>query len=321
MITEITDNPFRILGLPANAKREEIDECHKMLIEGMSQQAPDSSFIKEIDDAYHAVTSPEHHWHHASFWFIRLTTKDEHAIQLVEEGRFEDAANLWEESKGFAASHNLRICYLMQEVTIPLSFSHARNLFLNEDFFDEFVECVGESDKSAEEAAKVFLDTVFSQTTSNKATLYTLLGNKEWMAYVRGKWVEPAEADEKMKEMQESMRIRTAAAKEKAREEAWEAFLKWIWILLFPIILIGYYVYKNNHKPKPVPTLQEMIKEKNDRREIIYERLNDTTTLNKQIRDMGRNTGDQESTSLRDRILERRKSVRESASSGTKTGL
>lgn len=205
MITEITNNPFRILGLPANATREEIDLCYSELTEGLKQQGQTDEFIKEIENAYQAIISPEYHWPYALFGFVSLSDKDDHAIQYVDEGLYEAAIEVWEERTDFVSTHNIMLCsILMGEDAIThygKVFYYARRFFAIESEFNQFAECVGESDKTAAEAARFFLDTIFSQTAAQKATLYALLGNKEWMGYVRGKWVQADEADASFENM------------------------------------------------------------------------------------------------------------------------
>lgn len=263
MIVEITNNPFRILGLPANATREEIDQCYHVLTESLKQQNQPTESVKDIEDAYHAVTSPEHHWHHASFWFVCISDKDRHAVQYVEEGRYEAAIRIWEEKLNYASLHNMMLCYvLMGEYEIhnyEKAFYYARCLFLGESNFDLFVDCVGVSDKVAADEANVFLDVVFSQTVAEKSTLYALLGNKTWMEYVRGKWVEANEADAGAENMRNYINMAEHAKKASDAEESRNSFFKWLWWLLFPVLLTIYYMHKCENDAESHKAFQELI--------------------------------------------------------------
>lgn len=308
MITEIINNPFRILGLAANARKEEIDQCYQVLMEEMRLQESDISYIKEIKDAYEAVISPENHWHHALFWFVCLTSKDEHALQFVEEGNYRAAINIWEETTNYASSHNLMLCYLLISESAPPYYikvcSLIRNFFITEDTFNAFVECVGESNKVAEDEAKAFLDIVFSQTTADKATLYAMLGNEVWMNYVRGRWVSTEEADTRYEEVLKWVEITKQAEKNKASEELRYSVLKWIWMLIFPIVLIIYHINKNDQRPKledSFAPFQKVIPSQKDKIEISDSAA--YIRLKTDIKKMRENKGTD--TSLRERINKR----------------
>lgn len=316
MITEITNNPFRILGLPANAKRDEIDQCYQFLMEGMQQQSSDALYVKEIEDAYNAVTSSEFHWHHALFWFVRLSARDEHAIQLVEEENYEAAANIWEETVSFASSHNLMLCYmLMGESTIEYyakAFSHARDFFIIESDFNAFFESVSESKKDAETEAEGFLDIVFSQTSADKATLYALLGNKTWMEYVRGKWVDAEEADAGAENMRNYINIAEHAREAEEAEKSRKSLFNRIWwLLLFPIYLYVHHQCQNSKPTNHIVPLEETIKTSQNHSQVID--MTDSATFNRvntEIKNM-RDTSAGEHKSLREKVKKKRERLRE----------
>ena len=240
MITEITNNPFRILGLPVNANRKEIDLRYHELIEGLHQQDQLPKAVKEIEDAYRAVTSPESHWHHASFWFACLSDADEHAIQYVEEEDYESAIDIWESNENYVSIHNLMLCYILMGetqlmhydygkeylfVSYGKAFEYARLNFLVDRNFSPFVEYVDEGEKDASDEAKVFLDVVFSQTVADKPTLYALLGNQVWMEYVRGKWVDADEADVEVENMRNHISFKKYAMKQKLKRKTESHYL------------------------------------------------------------------------------------------------
>lgn len=310
MIKEINNNPFRILGLPANATREETDLCYHDLIEGLKQQGQSDDAMEEIVNAYQEIISPDRHWYHASFWFVCISDKDRHALQYVEEGQYEAAINIWEENLNYAASHNLILCYvLMGESAITFygkAFYYARYFYLTENF-DLFVECVNSSNKVAAEEVKVFLDAVFSQTTAEKSTLYALLGNKEWMEYVRGKWVEAEEADAGVENMKTYITIAEHAKKTEEAEKSRESFFKWLWWLLFPLALYFYHDCKNTQKPEP---FMETYKVRHDSLKRVREIMMDSAHINREMRKM-RERREVEHKSLKERINERRERLKE----------
>lgn len=315
MITEITNNPFRILGLPVNANRKEIDHRYHELIVGLDQQEQLPEAIKEIENAYHAVTSSEFHWHHASFWFASISEKDEHAIQYVEENDYESAIDIWESNENYVSIHNLMLCYiLMGESTLmyyATAFQYARIHFLIDRNFEPFVECVNEKEKVASNASKEFLDVVFSQTVADKPTLYALLGSKEWMEYVRGKWVDADKADARAEDVRDYINSAVRAKKTEDAEKSRNRALFWLWMLLFPIVLFFYHRCQDS-KPKnsDIPLL-ETVKTNQHHRQIID--MNDSATFNRvhsELKDM-KEKSNRGNKSLKEKIEQKRKNIRE----------
>ncbi|MBR5654221.1 MAG: hypothetical protein IKX22_09100 [Prevotella sp.] len=314
MITDISNNPFSILGLPANATRVEIDQCHNELIEGLKQQGQSYESLEEIDKAYQAVISPIHHWHHASFWFVCVSDKDRHALQYVEEGLYEKAIEMWEEKLNYASLHNMMLCYvLMGEDEIhnyAKAFYYARCLFLGGSNFELFTDCVGESGKEAVDEAKIFLDVVFSQTTAKKSTLYALLGNKEWMDYVRGKWVDADEADAGAENMRNIINMAEHAKQAEKAERSKKSYFWWIWTLLFPVYLYFNHCYQNSHKPKPFESPTETIQNHLDSLQRVREKMLDTAHIKRELRKIDEKH-EAEYHSLKEKIEERKKRLKE----------
>lgn len=160
MIKEIENNAFRIFGLPANAGRSVIEKQYQKL-------NSKNHINKAICEAYQALISPDTHWRHALYWFVSVFDEDKIAIRHFEQGQFDLAIRTWEKSLNYVTTHNLMVCYLQLGSEDPSYYKkalfYAKLQFLNEQYFNDLMECVGDEQKHfSSDIAYELLDSSFA---------------------------------------------------------------------------------------------------------------------------------------------------------------
>lgn len=178
----INYNPYRIIGIIANATAREI-QVRKGKIQAFSRVGKDVTseydfpFLKPIqrdsktiDKAFSDIEHDQDKVIHALFWFINITTIDNAVLQYLTNGNIEKAINMWENIvrtdvttsstigettsdinvqlkeitlKNFSAFNNLGTIYLTDKNKIKAGIEIKLKL-IESDFFKDFVTKVAD---------------------------------------------------------------------------------------------------------------------------------------------------------------------------------
>jgi hypothetical protein len=131
-VITISQNPFRILGLPVTATEKDvakrISDLEMFCELGKAKEYDtDFSFLgplerssESVRDAARSIERPENRFYHALFWFWGFNTVDELALEVLKDGNIEKAVELLSQSAGddaitaknFSSHKNLAILYI-----------------------------------------------------------------------------------------------------------------------------------------------------------------------------------------------------------------
>ena len=119
-------NPFRTLGLFANAKPSDIELAamrlrsrlsigvQSTLSSDLNQLLPPAErTVASVDEAEQALGNSELRIPHAQFWFIKRTAIDGIAISHLMSGNIDSALAVWMPHHDFSALHNAALCHLL----------------------------------------------------------------------------------------------------------------------------------------------------------------------------------------------------------------
>jgi hypothetical protein len=164
-VKSITENPYRIIGILANANAKEI-QARKGKISAYAKvgkkitsdyDLPHFNSIERttflIDNAFSATEQNQNKVFHSLFWFTNLNPIDKTAIQHLVSGNKEKATEIWDKltdekevtSKNYSAFNNIGTLYLLDEskekikkgITIKVKL-------IDSDSFKDFVYTVAD---------------------------------------------------------------------------------------------------------------------------------------------------------------------------------
>ncbi|SFN07855.1 hypothetical protein SAMN05421738_106113 [Algoriella xinjiangensis] len=196
-MNSITNNPYRIVGILANAssrevlsRRSRISAYVKVSKEISSEY--DFSFLNSIqrtnsiiDKAFSDIEQNQNKVVHSLFWFTNLNTVDNTAIQHLVSGNKEKAIEIWykltEEkevtSKNFSAFNNIGTLYLLENSKdeIKQGITAKIKLIVSENFKD-FVHTVADETFSIDKnrQIEILIDELLSQFKNKYSTAETI---------------------------------------------------------------------------------------------------------------------------------------------------
>ena len=128
MITQVTQNPFRILGVYANSAMRDIvaneGKMKAFLKVGRAISYPlDLESIlpavvrneQIVENAKSQIALPEDKFKHAQFWFVKGSDEDDAAFDKLFSGSIDKAIELWTQNNNAASYQNRLVCYLIKE--------------------------------------------------------------------------------------------------------------------------------------------------------------------------------------------------------------
>lgn len=203
-MNSIINNPFRIIGISANASVEEI-QGRKATIVAYSQVGKeidstyDFCFLASINKGKDSIDEPfvtiEHNHdmvNHALFWFIDVHATDSRAIQYLVDGDIEKATEIWLEliddkevdANNYSAFNNIGTLYLLGGTDVQIQKGIAAKIALIEsDYFKVLVHDIAEGAvaEGAKRPLEFFVDALFKEFSASHslATVKHLLHNGE----------------------------------------------------------------------------------------------------------------------------------------------
>lgn len=149
MFDAITNNPYRVLGVFANAPtKERVANASKLkafLKVGKQLSFPcDLPTIlppitrtpEMIAEAENRLALPDEQIKHAQFWFVSGDETDVRCFKALNEGHFETATKVWPERKTVSALQNTIVLAAIHGI-YELMFRAAKDLYIGEHDLDE----------------------------------------------------------------------------------------------------------------------------------------------------------------------------------------
>lgn len=152
----IFENPYRIIGVVANASEKDLQQ-RKSKIQAFARigKAIDSEFdfsflpaiersSEQIEQAFASIEQAQDKVNHALFWFINATPIDAAALGHLKNGDTEKAREIWRKivdgktitAKNFSAFANLSTLYFIEDFGIIPGFTLKTQLVESEAFTD-----------------------------------------------------------------------------------------------------------------------------------------------------------------------------------------
>lgn len=165
----VSENPFRLLGLPANASDKDIHRQLAMLNAYMRvgrkvETDFDLDFLGDLNrdensvrDAASMIERPETKAEQALLWFLKVSHLDETALRYIRAGQSDKAVAIWEKAvtekeitkRNFSAALNLSTLWLFEALESRSNDSNGfveavrlKGTVLNSTVFSEFARVV-----------------------------------------------------------------------------------------------------------------------------------------------------------------------------------
>ena len=144
-ISAVVENPFRVLGVYANASQKEITanarKIKRYLEVGKDVEFPTdlNKYLTPIhrteemvDRALADISAPEGRWKNALFWFVQVDDIDEIALGHLQANNIEKAKEIWSKRITWNSKLNLSTLYLLYP-DIDASYSEIYELYSGTD--------------------------------------------------------------------------------------------------------------------------------------------------------------------------------------------
>lgn len=180
MLDKIVNNPFRILGVYANARPAEIvsncDDMEAYITIGQSVSF-DLDFnnlmpqvlrtADSVSNAKKQINLPKDKLMHALFWFIK-DSSSAHAVNYLKKGDFDNAYEVFDIEESFASRINKAVAALIQNDDLGLAIANITEIIHDSDdlgFRDDFVKtiCGGAFSITEDELAHLYIDTLLEE--------------------------------------------------------------------------------------------------------------------------------------------------------------
>lgn len=201
MLDIIQNNPYRLLGIYSNSPTKERVANHNRL-RAFLKVGKEISFpldlpmllstitrtTENISDADAKLALPNEQLRYAQFWFAKVTSLDDIAMNHLKEGNADMAISIWEK-KDNASSLQNRIVSALVQGNYKMVIACADKLYSL--YIKEFVSIVlGKCYRAdAENLAYGFLDELCSAVGAMAIIPYIL--NNDWKQYVGSKTIKP----------------------------------------------------------------------------------------------------------------------------------
>lgn len=187
----ICDNPYRILGVFANATQKEISASLGKM-KAFLKVGKDVSFDldlkrlvgnisrtpEDIEKAQVELTLPPDRIKYAQFWFIKKTSFDEIAISHLVENNASKAIEILSKRTNFSSLNNLIVLSLILK-DYASAIKYAETFYKNHESVSEFEKCISGDKVNVDPSLLIdnFLEYLKTQLTAEQ--LVGLL-NSEW---------------------------------------------------------------------------------------------------------------------------------------------
>ena len=200
---QVKQNPYRLLGLYANATTKERlanqSRLQAFLKVGKSVSFPLdlTSYLGEVERSEAVITTasanltlPQDQIRYAQFWFVRDTPIDTIAFNHLESGDLVKAVEIWEQRETPSSLQNLIICNLIREEYAE-ALSYAERLYGNHEAVSHFVALIA-GDEVGIESDHIgldFLDAMCEELGGSR--LLPLVSSSAWQEHLKGLTVGP----------------------------------------------------------------------------------------------------------------------------------
>lgn len=203
MIDIISHNPFRILGVFANAPKKEILASKGKITAftkvGKTIECPSdfSNLLGLVDrndsamaKAESQITLAEDRLQATLFWFWDLTSVDKIAFNHLRNGNIDKAVEVWSKINNTSSLQNNIICFLIKgKLDIAISIAE----ILYEHHLDDLRKILGDDQLEISEHILInnFVHTIASRDKSSLLELYPNIKSDKWKRCVKEKLSKP----------------------------------------------------------------------------------------------------------------------------------
>lgn len=200
---QVKQNPYRLLGIYANATTKERlanqSRLQAFLKIGKSVSFPLdlTSYLGEVERSEAVIatasanlTLPQDQIRYAQFWFVRDTPIDTVAFNHLESGDLAQAVEIWEQRETPSSLQNLIICSLIREEYAE-ALSYAERLYGDSEAVSHFVALIvgDEAGIESDHIGFDFLDALCEELGGSK--LLPLVSSSAWQDYLKERIVPP----------------------------------------------------------------------------------------------------------------------------------
>ena len=202
---KISNNPFRLLGVYANASIRDIKsneaKANAFLAVGKDVSYPCdfNAFLSPIQrtrevllSANSQLTLPNEKIKHALFWFVKTTPIDEVALNHLSAGNYEKALEIWEKKECYSSLLNISSVSLAKGQFVSAVNSMVK-LLETESYRQDFVNAVigGTNNISKEELYQTYLDALIDEEAVANTLLNLATLPNTYKKYIKDKLVSP----------------------------------------------------------------------------------------------------------------------------------
>lgn len=200
---QVKQNPYRLLGIYANATTKERlanqSRLQAFLKVGKSVSFPLdlTSYLGEVERSEAVIatasanlTLPQDQIRYAQFWFVRETPIDTIAFNHLESGDLVKAVEIWEQRETPSSLQNLIICNLIREEYAE-ALSYAERLYGNREAVSHFVALIvgDEVGIESDHIGLDFLDALCEELGGSR--LLPLVSSPAWQEHLKEHTVAP----------------------------------------------------------------------------------------------------------------------------------
>ncbi|MBD3592723.1 hypothetical protein [Bacteroides sp. GM023] len=169
LLSLIQNNPFRVLGVYANASTKEIVANigrTKAFLKVNRDVVFSSDFsqilpfirrnVEMVTNAESQLTLPHEKIKYALYWFVKVTPLDDIAFNHLNAGEITSAIAIWDKKECFSSLLNKATAALIQE-NLPLAINSMMKLLQTDDYRKEFMCTVVDTTYRASEESLVYL--------------------------------------------------------------------------------------------------------------------------------------------------------------------
>ena len=200
---QVKQNPYRLLGIYANATTKERlanqSRLQAFLKVGKSVSFPLdlTSYLGEVERSEAVIatananlTLPQDQIRYAQFWFVRDTPIDTVAFNHLESGDLAQAVEIWEQRETPSSLQNLIICSLIREEYAE-ALSYAERLYGDSEAVSHFVALIvgDEAGIESDHIGFDLLDALCEELGGSR--LLPLVSSPAWQEHLKGRIVPP----------------------------------------------------------------------------------------------------------------------------------
>lgn len=200
----INNNPYRILGVYANSRKQEIlankGKATAFLKVGKPVEfpidlnaflPPKSRSVAMLDEAEAHLALAKEQLKYAQFWFLKMTPIDDAAFTYLFAGNIDEAITIWSKHNNLSSLQNCMICCLVKN-GLPVALAEQ----IYEQYGSQYTEMVCPSTTLKMDSIDLihqFIDTIGAEIgmTNLATTLIKYSKHDEWRKYASTQAVTP----------------------------------------------------------------------------------------------------------------------------------